>query len=75
ASLQQGDDASQGTHPSKMGCPVCASLHAAQLTPPPAVVLPTLLSTTSHAAVVTAVAQATPQLVLLPPLRGPPQIS
>lgn len=75
ASLQRGDEASQSHRLLKAACPVCASLQTAQLATPPVVVLPAMLAGSTPIPVLAVVAHIAPQRVLLPPLRGPPQIS
>jgi hypothetical protein len=74
ASLQQDDAAQNAQHPAKAGCPLCASLHAAQLAVSPAIDLPLLRTTIAPPPAVT-VAGITPHSTRLPPSRGPPRYS
>lgn len=74
ANLQHGDEASQ-SHLLQAACPVCASLHAAQLATPPVVVLPAMLAGSIPTPVLAVVTRVAPWRILLPPLRGPPKIS
>lgn len=76
ASLRQDDAAAaQSQHPLKAGCPICASLHAAQPVAPSMVGLPPMLRESAIAPAAVYVARLAPSPVHLPPLRGPPRIS
>lgn len=76
ASLQQDDAAAaQSQHSLKAGCPICASLHAAQLAVSPIIGLPLLLRTSIAAPTVIAIARVISRSTRPPPSQGPPQYS
>ncbi|NGY05553.1 DUF2946 family protein [Solimonas terrae] len=75
-SPQQADtDVSQSQHPLKAGCPICASLHAAQLAVSPVIELPLLLRSSIVVLPLAAVATVIPRATRPPPSQGPPQSS
>lgn len=76
ASLQQDDaTAAQSQHPLKAACPICASLHAAQLAMSPVIGLPLLLRSSITTPTIVAIVRPISRPTLPPPSQGPPQYS
>jgi hypothetical protein len=74
ASLQQTDAAQGSQHAAAAGCPLCVSLHAAQLAVSPVIDLPRLRTTGAPLPVV-ASADIPLHATRPPPSRGPPLYS
>lgn len=75
ASLQRSDEQAGNGHWPKSGCPLCASLHAAQLLTPVLPALPPLRRGASFVSLARTMQRVAHALVWLPPLRGPPRYS